>query len=170
MTFALLLATVLLETRLRIANGEVTERALARRVGVSQSQMHNVLKGARTLSPKLADRLLVALEIPLDLSRAMLVIADPTPLNYLILIDTIEVLPGSTGNILPRALGRSCSTPPRLPPLRTGRVRYRSGLNCAMLRPRPNRLSKRSGRHRSRSAKLIRRAQIEVIWFPPPCL
>jgi hypothetical protein len=68
MTFALLLATVLVETRLRIANGEVTERALARRVGGSQSQMHNVLKGARTLSPKLADRLLVALEIPLDFS------------------------------------------------------------------------------------------------------
>ena len=82
MTFALLLATVLLETRLRIANGEVTERALARRVGVSQSQMHNVLKGARTLSPKLADRLLVALEIPLDLSRQCS--SSPTPLRSII--------------------------------------------------------------------------------------
>jgi plasmid maintenance system antidote protein VapI len=59
-TFALLLAAVLLETRLRISNGECSERQLARRVHVSQSQLHNVLKGARTFTPALADRLLAA--------------------------------------------------------------------------------------------------------------
>ena len=43
----------------RISNGEFTERGLARMVGVSQPQIHNVLKGKRKLSPELADRLLV---------------------------------------------------------------------------------------------------------------
>jgi len=42
----------------RIRNGELTERGLARLVGVSQPHMHNVLKGARFLSPNLADQIL----------------------------------------------------------------------------------------------------------------
>jgi plasmid maintenance system antidote protein VapI len=71
MTFAALLAAVLADVRLRISNGEFTERALARRLRVSQSQMHNVLKGARTLSPALADRLLATLGVGLlDIMRA----------------------------------------------------------------------------------------------------
>lgn len=41
-----------------INNGEFTERSLARLVGVSQPQLHNVLKGARKLQTELADRLM----------------------------------------------------------------------------------------------------------------
>ena len=42
----------------RVQNGEYTERGLARVLGISQSQIHNVLKGARGLRPELADRIL----------------------------------------------------------------------------------------------------------------
>ena len=42
----------------RINNGEFTERGLARLIGVSQPQLHNVLKGKRKLQTKLADRIL----------------------------------------------------------------------------------------------------------------
>lgn len=42
----------------RIRNGEFTERGLARILGVSQPQLHNVLKGARPLKPEFADCLL----------------------------------------------------------------------------------------------------------------
>jgi plasmid maintenance system antidote protein VapI len=45
----------------RILNGEFTERGLARILGISQPQIHNVLKGARRLSGELADRLLTTL-------------------------------------------------------------------------------------------------------------
>jgi plasmid maintenance system antidote protein VapI len=57
-TFELLGERLLAFVRLRIKNGEYTERGLARILGVSQPQMHNVLKGARGLRPALADRLL----------------------------------------------------------------------------------------------------------------
>lgn len=43
----------------RIRNGEYTERGLARILGISQPQLHNVLKGARKLHLTLADQLLV---------------------------------------------------------------------------------------------------------------
>ncbi len=39
----------------KIRNGEFTERGLARILGVSQPQMHNVLKGVRPLKPEFAD-------------------------------------------------------------------------------------------------------------------
>jgi hypothetical protein len=39
----------------KIRNGEFTERRLARVLGVSQPQLHNVLKGARPLKPEFAD-------------------------------------------------------------------------------------------------------------------
>jgi plasmid maintenance system antidote protein VapI len=42
----------------RIRNGECTERGLARILGISQPQVHNVLKGARKLQPRFADRFL----------------------------------------------------------------------------------------------------------------
>ena len=45
----------------RIDNGEFTERGLARILGISQSQTHNVLKGARRLKMQLADRILMKL-------------------------------------------------------------------------------------------------------------
>ncbi len=49
----------------RIQNGHFTERGLARILGISQSHMHNVLKGARKLRPEIADRLIFKLELSL---------------------------------------------------------------------------------------------------------
>ncbi len=57
-TFGVLQARLIQFVNTRIQNGEFTERGLARVLGVSQPQIHNVLKGARTLKPDLADRLL----------------------------------------------------------------------------------------------------------------
>lgn len=47
----------------RIRRGEFTERALARRAGISQPHLHNVLKGKREMSPRTADALLRELGI-----------------------------------------------------------------------------------------------------------
>lgn len=48
---------------LRIRNGELTERGLARRIGISQAHMHNVLKGARILTAEVADLLMLELNL-----------------------------------------------------------------------------------------------------------
>ena len=54
----------------RIRNGDCTERQLARLIGTSQPQLHNVLKGARPLKQGLADALLKHFQIGLlDLVR-----------------------------------------------------------------------------------------------------
>ena len=42
----------------RIHNGELTERRFARLIGISQPHAHNVLKGARNLSPEIFDSVL----------------------------------------------------------------------------------------------------------------
>lgn len=42
----------------RIHSGELTERRLARLIGVSQPHVHNVLKGVRNLSPEIFDSIL----------------------------------------------------------------------------------------------------------------
>jgi transcriptional regulator with XRE-family HTH domain len=47
----------------RIRSGELTERRLARMTGISQPHIHNVLKGARLLSPESADQILESLKI-----------------------------------------------------------------------------------------------------------
>jgi transcriptional regulator with XRE-family HTH domain len=47
----------------RIRNGELSERALARYLGVSQPHLHNVLKGARHLQMPLADKFLAFFRI-----------------------------------------------------------------------------------------------------------
>lgn len=60
-TFDVLRARLIQQVRLRINNGEFTERGLARLLGISQSQTHNVLKGARRLQMHLADRILTKL-------------------------------------------------------------------------------------------------------------
>jgi hypothetical protein len=57
---------LLLEIQRRISNGEFSERSLARKLGVSQPHIHNVLAGVRTLSVELADHIIVHLEIPLS--------------------------------------------------------------------------------------------------------
>ncbi|MGA7410335.1 MAG: hypothetical protein WBW33_07605 [Bryobacteraceae bacterium] len=49
----------------RIRNGDCTERQLARLIGASQPQLHNVLKGARPLKQGLADALLKQFHISL---------------------------------------------------------------------------------------------------------
>jgi len=49
--------------RVRVRNGQLTERGLARLTGISQPHMHNVLKGARTLSPEVGDRILYHLRL-----------------------------------------------------------------------------------------------------------
>lgn len=49
----------------QVRNGALTERGLARRAGLSQSHIHNVLKGARILTPATADRILEALGLTL---------------------------------------------------------------------------------------------------------
>jgi len=49
----------------RVQRGELTERGLARHTGISQPHLHNMLKGARVLSPQMADLLLRHLHITL---------------------------------------------------------------------------------------------------------
>jgi hypothetical protein len=49
--------------RQAVQAGEISERALARRAGLSQPHLHNVLKGVRALSPAAADQLMDALDI-----------------------------------------------------------------------------------------------------------
>lgn len=49
----------------RVQRGELTERGLARRTGISQPHLHNVLKGVRVLSPQIGDVLLRHLHITL---------------------------------------------------------------------------------------------------------
>jgi plasmid maintenance system antidote protein VapI len=60
-TFRILKERLLVLLRSRIANGEYTERGFARLLGISQSQAHNVLKGARTLNAELADQIMAKL-------------------------------------------------------------------------------------------------------------
>jgi hypothetical protein len=66
------------QVRLRLCNGELTERRLARMAGISQPHMHNVLKGVRSLTPEVADLLLASLGLSMldmiapDEARALL--------------------------------------------------------------------------------------------------
>ena len=49
--------------RQTVHSGAVSERALAKRSGISQPHLHNVIKGIRALSPDAADRLMRALNV-----------------------------------------------------------------------------------------------------------
>jgi hypothetical protein len=70
MYFELLQLRLIAHVQDRVQRGELTERGLARRTGISQPQLHNVLKGARVLSPQIGDVLLRHLHITLlDLLR-----------------------------------------------------------------------------------------------------
>ena len=67
-SFADLQRRLLAHLRQAISNGELTERAFARRCGISQPHMHHLLKGTRTLTAEVTDILLVHLGLsPLDL-------------------------------------------------------------------------------------------------------
>ncbi len=61
MTFLALHARLISTVRLRISNGETTERGFARLAGISQPHIHHALKGARALSPAMCDRILEGL-------------------------------------------------------------------------------------------------------------
>ena len=63
MNFQTLQVRLLAHINTRVRNGDLTERRLARLVGISQPHMHNLLKGARSLSPAHADRILSQLRI-----------------------------------------------------------------------------------------------------------
>ncbi len=63
LTFRAIHVRLLAFVNARIHDGEFSERSLARKLGVSQPQLHNVLKGARTLRIELADALLTEFRI-----------------------------------------------------------------------------------------------------------
>src|SRR5579884_1081414 len=58
MTFQDAQARLLAHVRARICNGELTERSLASKLGISQPHINNVLKGRRSLSIEIGDLLL----------------------------------------------------------------------------------------------------------------
>jgi plasmid maintenance system antidote protein VapI len=58
------------EVRGRIRGGELTERGLARSIGMSQPHIHNVLKGEKILTLFVADKILFFLGLSVaDLMR-----------------------------------------------------------------------------------------------------
>jgi len=65
MYFELLQLRLIAHVQRRVHCGELTERGLARHTGISQPHLHNMLKGARVLSPQMADILLHYLHITL---------------------------------------------------------------------------------------------------------
>ena len=65
MYFELLQLRLVAHIQQRVQRGELTERGLARHTGISQPHLHNVLKGVRVFSPRMADLLLHHLHITL---------------------------------------------------------------------------------------------------------
>jgi transcriptional regulator with XRE-family HTH domain len=65
MDFVTLQSRLLARVRAFVQNGELTERGLARMIGISQPHMHHILKGARGLSVETADRILARLRLSL---------------------------------------------------------------------------------------------------------
>jgi len=63
MYFQLLQRRLIEAMRRCIGNGLLTERGLARWAGISQPHLHHMLKGMRSLSPEMADRILRALQL-----------------------------------------------------------------------------------------------------------
>jgi transcriptional regulator with XRE-family HTH domain len=70
MNFEQLYESLVCHVSSRVRNGELTVRGLARRSGISQPHLHNILKGKRFLSPQSADLLLRHLDLTVfDLLR-----------------------------------------------------------------------------------------------------
>lgn len=63
MRFEALRALLIAHIRERVANGDFTQRGLARRAGISQPHLNHLLNGGRTLTPEAGDRLLDALGV-----------------------------------------------------------------------------------------------------------
>ncbi len=71
MTFHDLHGRLVQHLNARVREGSFTERGLARRAGLSQPHIHNVLKGNRSLSWQSADALLRELRLDVcDLVRS----------------------------------------------------------------------------------------------------
>ena len=62
-SFIELLGLARIQVRARVGNGQVSERGLALRTGISQPYLHRVLKGARPMPPEMADRLMRELSL-----------------------------------------------------------------------------------------------------------
>ncbi|MEX2300977.1 MAG: S24 family peptidase [Bryobacterales bacterium] len=60
-----LLARLIRHLTERVRRGEMSERSLARLTRYSQPHIHNVLKGSRTMTAEMADRILHLLGVPL---------------------------------------------------------------------------------------------------------
>ena len=75
MNFSSLQVRLLHQLQARLRDGEWTERGLARRIGVSQPHVHNVLCGVRPLTPEMADQILAHLGLDL------LTVAEPDELR-----------------------------------------------------------------------------------------
>ncbi len=72
MDFETLQHRLLARVRTYVRNGELTERGLARMIGISQPHMHHILKGVRALSIENADRILRRLDLTvLDLLEGL---------------------------------------------------------------------------------------------------
>lgn len=63
MDFSAVQMRLIAAAKARVRDGSLTERGLARSIGVSQPHIHNVLKGARILTPFIADKILFALNM-----------------------------------------------------------------------------------------------------------
>ena len=62
-SFVELLGLARMQVRARVCDGQVSERGLALRAGISQPYLHRVLKGARPMPPEMADRLMRELNL-----------------------------------------------------------------------------------------------------------
>jgi hypothetical protein len=142
MLFSDLMESLIAVLRARVQNGEVTERGLARMVGVSQPHMHNVLKGARILSPELSDRVLQHLRLSvldlLDLER----IAARVNMGAAAAYDYVPVLRGR--------LGPACPWPTEISD--TDRLPFLSAQTSAIPRPLAVRLAEDARMTRTFSA------------------
>ncbi|MEO7144042.1 MAG: hypothetical protein ABI165_11155 [Bryobacteraceae bacterium] len=85
--------------RAQVHNGETTERNLARRSGISQPHMHNMLKGVRMLTPEMGDQILRCLRWSLlDLLEPEELLGHATRmLSDLATVREIPVLAGRLG-------------------------------------------------------------------------
>ena len=87
------------EVKMRLGSGEMTERALSRRVGISQPHLHNVLKGIRHFKTELADRLMRELGISVDDTLSHKKFADKYNLPFPLLADEKATVARSYGAV-----------------------------------------------------------------------
>ena len=103
---------------MRVASGSLTVRRLARQIGVSQPHMHNIMKGKRSLTIELADRLLQFQHLSVldlakasELGEALKLAADNTAS-----VRHVPILPGVLGPAHPFPELDACADWVALPP------------------------------------------------------